>query len=138
MSTVEYENEIEPIEGCVYRRGLEKLNWVTDENTLVPQMTFHGCHTATDTTQMIANYFGVQVSGNCLATSFSNNKIKFERIDNWGTSHDVYLGTYGTYDDGTFWFDETSAISYIFQRVCGVIAGRYLCPLKTYYPECLE
>ena len=118
--------------------SLEKLDWAVDEYTMVPQMTFHGCHTATDTTQMIANYFGVQVSGNRLATSFSNNKTKFKRIDNWGTSHDVYLGTYGTYDDGTFWFNEASAISYIFQRVCGVFAGRYLCPMQTYYPECLE
>lgn len=110
--------------------SLEKLNWVADEYTMVPQMTFHGCHTATSTTQIIANYFGVQVSGNRLATSFSNNKTKYKRIDNWETSHDVYLGTYGTYDDGTFWFDETNGISYFFQRVCGVFVGRYICPMK--------
>lgn len=39
---------------------------------------------------MILNYFGVWVSGNCLATSFSNNKTKFKRIDNWRTTHDVW------------------------------------------------
>ncbi len=29
-------------------------------------------------------------------------------------SLEMYLGIYGTYDDGIFWFNETNGISYLF------------------------
>lgn len=139
---------IEPYGGIndsIFTDGtLGNLNWKKDKNGRAPQIVMYGCHTAgesgnkSNTTQNIANYFGVEVHGNMLNTSFSKEKTVFKRIDEWTTSNDVYLATYGTYDDKSFWFNEDQAFSYLYQRFCGKVLGRDRCPMTTFYPKCSE
>ena len=75
------------------------------------------------------------MSGNKLTSSFSQSKYEYVRINEMGTEHNVYMGVYGTYDDGSIWIND-GVVSLGMQRIIGFVLGRDLSPMWTCYPKC--
>jgi len=121
--------------GLFFNESLPKLNWKASEECLYPYMNFYGCTTIDEFSQKIADYQGVRVSGNKLTSSFSQSKYEYVKINEMGTEHNVYMGVYGTYDDGSIWIND-GVVSLGMQRIIGFVLGRDLSPMWTCYPKC--
>jgi len=83
-----------------YNNILPKLNWESTDRCTDPHIIFYGCETADGkNSQALADYYGVTIYGNTLVTTFTENPFLYDRIDTFGTSHDVYLRQVVTSDN---------------------------------------
>ena len=116
-------------EKIFYNGTLSNLDWGDGAN-----IVFDGCNTYDAyTSQQMANYFGVPVSGNVYSASFSTDSFYYSRVyDSWFGSSDVYLAPYLPYgmDD----IDETELWDVFWLHALGAVIGRYRVPMSTAYP----
>ena len=105
--------------GLFYNKVLPTLNWKATKDCPYPYMNFYGCNTIDGTSQIIADYYGVRISGNVLSANFSNSKYEYSRILEWDDDHNVYLGVYGVYDEGSIWIND-SEVSQRMQKFIGI------------------
>lgn len=94
-----------------------QLNWVADNITFESATYFYGCHTAQGSNlQTYADNQGVITYGNEYSASFSSDLFERERITDFETEGDVYLGVYGVYTEEGFEF----FCQYIFKQFYAV------------------